>query len=116
MSAELKIIDETYELMRWVHQHVAKFPRNSRYSLGSRLELKVLDLLDELLTAKFSSQKEPSLQQAGLVNEQIRFLLRLCQDSHLISTKSHQFAVTKLSSIARQIQGWRKHQMAKMGR
>jgi hypothetical protein len=37
MSEELKVIDQTYELLLWTHRHVERFPRHSKFTVGSRL-------------------------------------------------------------------------------
>ena len=58
MSQELKIIDKTYELLFWLRQKVVNFPRHSKYSLGNRLESRLLDFLESLIEAKFSESKQ----------------------------------------------------------
>ena len=110
MSQELAVIEHTYELIVWTHRHVERFPKHSRYSIGSRLEDKLLQLLECLLQAKYSKCKVASLQSAGLLVENARFLFRLCKDSRLMSIRSHEHATRRIVEISRQIQGWRKSQ------
>ena len=109
MSEELAIVDRTYSLILWTHSHVAKFPKHSRFSLGTRLEDRVLTLLENLLDAKFSKIKVDELKRASLALEQYRFLLRLCKDTHLIAIGSHDFAVGQIVEISKQLQAWRRH-------
>jgi hypothetical protein len=113
MAEELKVVDQTYELVLWIHRHVERFPRHSKFSVGSRLEDKGMRLLELLIEAKFSSEKTESLRNAGLVAEQLRFVLRIAKDTHLIAIKSHGFATGQLVEICKQIQAWRKHQVAR---
>ena len=109
MAQELKIIDQTYELILWLRQKVVLFPRHSKYSFGHRIESRLLDFFESLLEAKYSRDKEETLSQAGLRLEQVRFLIRLAKDTRLISVSSHEYAVKTISEIGRQLQGWRKY-------
>ena len=109
---ELAVIDQVYELMLWAHNHVVKFPRHSRFSIGTRLEDTLGELMDCLVEAKYSRQKVDPLRRAGLLLEQFRIRLRLCKDTRLISINSHHFAIHQVVEIGRQIQSWRKYQGA----
>lgn len=110
MATELRVIDETYELILWTHRHITRFPRHSRFSIDGRLESGFLNLLDKLLEAKFSKNKLASLREASLQVEQIRFLFRLVKDTRLLSFNSHRHAVSCLNSIGKQLHGWKKQQ------
>lgn len=109
MPQELSIIEKTYQLIRWLHGHVIKFPRHSKYGLGNRLENCALDLLEKLIEAKFSKSKTEALRNASLALEKLLILLRIAKDFHLFSFKSHRFAVDETVQISRQLQGWRRY-------
>jgi hypothetical protein len=74
---ELTVITKTYDLILWSCHHTGKFPRNHRFVLGERLERNLYDLLETLIRAKYSRQRQPLLEQANLTLEILRFQVRL---------------------------------------
>ena len=50
-SEELVVIRKTYDLTLWSCQHTSRFPQNHRFVLGERIERKLYDLLELLITA-----------------------------------------------------------------
>jgi hypothetical protein len=44
--AELLVIDKAYELMLWTSNHVSRFPRVHKYTLGERLVKQVYTVLE----------------------------------------------------------------------
>ena len=108
-SSELAVILETQELVVWTSRHVAKFPRSHRHVLGARTEHRLWDLLDLLVEAKVTHDKQELLRKAAVAAEQLRFLLRAAAELGLLAQSSHHHACERLDSIARQISGWRRH-------
>jgi hypothetical protein len=67
-----KIITSAYDFIRWAIPHIAKFPRNQRYTLGDRIENKLFSLLELLIEAQYSKEKTNVLKKANLEIEQMR--------------------------------------------
>jgi hypothetical protein len=78
---ELVVITKTYDLILWSCNHTGKFPRNHRFVLGERIERKLYDLLETLIRAKYTRQRQPLLEQANLLLEILRFQMRLAKDT-----------------------------------
>ena len=55
--AELLVIDKTYVLVLWTANHVAKFPRTHKFTLGERLIKQVYTILEGLLRAKYTRDR-----------------------------------------------------------
>jgi hypothetical protein len=108
MPADLDIITKTYDLIQWTLNHTAKFSRAHRFSLGTRIEGRLYDLLDDLIEAKFTRDKAEILRRAALRTEQIRYQFRLAKDLHLLPLKSHHHALSLLEEIGRQLGAWRR--------
>jgi len=53
MDREVPVVLKLYELTLWTMNHTAQFPRHHRYSLGTRIEATLLDLLDLLIAARY---------------------------------------------------------------
>src|SRR5690348_9240894 len=72
-NQELVVITKTYDLILWSCNHTGKFPRNHRFVLGERIERNLYDLLEALIRAKYTRQRQPLLEQANLTLEILRF-------------------------------------------
>jgi hypothetical protein len=77
---ELTIITKTYDLILWSCNHTGRFPRNHRFVLGERIERNLYDLLETLIQAKYTRQRQPLLEDANLKLEILRFQMRLAKD------------------------------------
>ena len=50
---DLLVIDKVYDLAVWSARHVAKFPRSHKFTLGDRLTVRLYEILELLLRAKY---------------------------------------------------------------
>jgi len=108
-----KVITSAYDFIKWVIPHIAKFPRNQRYTLGERIESKLFCLLELLIEAQYSKEKIEALKKANLAIEQIRYLFRLAYDLRLIGIKTYELSSKYLAGIGAQVGGWIKQQNAR---
>ena len=95
-TEELTVITKAYDLILWSCNHTGKFPRNHRFVLGERIERNLYDLLEILIRAKYTKQRQELLEQANLVLEILRFQMRLAKDSKCLDVQSYGFARTTL--------------------
>jgi hypothetical protein len=107
---ELIVITKTYDLILWSCNHTGKFPRNHRFVLGERIERNLYGLLETLIQAKYSRNRQRLLEQANLALEVLRFQMRLAKDLECLKVKSYGFASKAIDDIGRQIGGWLKSQ------
>src|SRR3954452_11263173 len=77
---ELNVITRTYDLILWSCHHTGKFPRNHRFVLGERIERNLYDLLDLLIEAKYTRERQSLLRRGNLVLEVLRFQMRLAKE------------------------------------
>src|SRR4051812_35176434 len=96
---ELIVITKTYDLILWSCNHTGTFPRNHRFILGERIERNLYDLLEILIRAKYSRQRQPLLEQANLMLEILRFQMRLAKDFQSLKVESYAFAAKALDEI-----------------
>jgi len=110
MARELKIIQDFYDFMLWMLQHIEKYPRHHRYSLGYAMESRMQRVLELLLKAKYRKEKKTILDDANIELEILRFQLRLSKDLKILSVKSYGFGSKSLLDIGAQAGGWMKSQ------
>jgi hypothetical protein len=55
--SDLSIIEKTYDLIKWYVPIINRLPKNYKFLLGDRITTGLYDILDGLLTARYSSEK-----------------------------------------------------------
>src|SRR5262249_47452912 len=99
---------KTHDLIVWACHLTGKFPRNHRFVLGERIERNLYGLLELLLRAKYSRQRQPLLEQANLMLEILRFQMRLAKDWQCLKVESYGFAAKAIDEIGKLVGGWLK--------
>ncbi len=107
---ELSVITKTYDFLLWLIPMLDKFPRSRKFTLGDRIETNASDVLTMLIEAKFSRNKQTSLQKVNLLIEQLRFSLRLAKDLRCLSTKRYGHAAQLVNDIGTEVGAWLKQQ------
>jgi len=113
MSNAPNAITKTYDLLKWLMPAVSKYPRDKRYTLGSRIEDKLLAILDLLIQANYSKEKIGFLKQTNINLEIFRHLIRLSFDLRFIDLRRYEYISRETDEIGRLIGGWIKQQTAK---
>lgn len=99
-------VQACHELLLWVIPQLDKFPRVRRFTLGERLERGLLDVLELLVEAAYTRQKETPLKRANLRLEVVRHLWRLAHELKAISTRRYEYGATLIDDLGRQVGGW----------
>lgn len=73
-------LEAHYRFILWLVPAVERFPRRQKFLLGDRIQCTALDVLDALIEATYSRQRECFLARANLGIEKLRFLCRLARD------------------------------------
>jgi hypothetical protein len=55
---ELVVITKAYELVLWSCHHTGRFPRSHRFVLGERMERNLYDLLEALIQARYTRERQ----------------------------------------------------------
>jgi 23S rRNA-intervening sequence protein len=105
-AEELIVITKTYDLILWSCNHTSKFPRNYRFVLGERIERNLYGLLETLIRAKYTKNRQRFLEDANLTLEILRFQMRLAKDLQCLKVNSYGFAAKAIDEIGRLIGGW----------
>jgi 23S rRNA-intervening sequence protein len=103
---ELIVITKTYDLVLWSCNHTSKFPRNHRFVLGERIERNLYHLLETLIQAKYTKDRQRLLERANLTLEILRFQMRLAKDLQCLKVQSYGFAGKAIDEIGRLVGGW----------
>jgi 23S rRNA-intervening sequence protein len=99
-------VQSCHELMLWIIPQLDKFPRSRRFTLGERLETGLIEVLELLVEAAYTRNKESSLRRANLRLEVVRHLWRLAHELKTIATRQYEHGAKLIDDLGRQIGGW----------
>ena len=105
---ELVVITRAYDLVLWSCHHTGRFPRSHRFVLGERIERNPYDLLEPLIKARYTRERQGLLGRANLTLEVLRFQMRLAKDLQCLKVKSYGHAAKAIDEIGRLVGGWLK--------
>jgi hypothetical protein len=77
-------VEARSQFQTWLMPTVEKFPRSHKFTIGDRIEIAALDVLEMLIEAAYTKDRLQQLQQANPGIEKLRFLLRLAADLKLL--------------------------------
>lgn len=85
-------------------------PKKSRYTIGSRIENRFLDLLELTYIAYFTSKEEKSrkISECILVLDTLKFLISVAWEAKIISHKQYEDLALKLDETGKMFGGWKK--------
>ena len=101
-------VQDCHAILLWLIPHLDKFPRQRRFTVGERLETGMLAVLEQLVSAAYSRNKDEPLRAANLRLEVVRHLWRLAHELRLISTRQYEHGAGLLLNLGRQLGGWRR--------
>ncbi|TXH67411.1 MAG: diversity-generating retroelement protein Avd [Thiothrix sp.] len=99
-------VEHCHQLLLWLIPQLDKFPRDRRFTLGERLETRLLHVLELLVAATYTTEKTHLLKQANQELEVIRHLWRLCHELQIINTRRYEYGSNLLLALGKQVGGW----------
>ena len=94
---------------RW-QEYRNNFPKKSQYSLGDRIDILFLQVLELLFVASYQSKVEklPTIIAALKKTDVLKFLLRIAWELHALDTKKYAVISEEMDGLGRMIGGWKK--------
>ncbi len=103
-------INDCHQLLAWMLPQLDQFPRTRRFTLGEKLELLLMEVLENLLEATYQKGNN-KLQHLACANRKLavaRHFWRLGFELKGCSFKSYNHGAEQMVMLGRQIGGWRK--------
>lgn len=104
---ESPIFTKTYDFLRWIGQHVARFPKSERFRLARRIEDSAYAFYDQIAMA--ARHPEEGLVRLNLADDELvrlRVYLRLANDHQFTNPRQYQYASGMLVEIGKLLGGW----------
>lgn len=105
---DLPIIQKTYDLILWYVPRLNKFPRDTKFVLGDRIQATLYGFLEGLIRARYRREKVVLLGQLSEHIEILRMLVRLSCTTGCLAGNQQEYAARQIDEIGRQIGGWMK--------
>lgn len=102
------VLEKTYQFVLWIVPTVEKFPRAQKFMIGDRIQTAALDVMEHLIEAAYTRDKQAILNRTNLQLEKLRYLFRLAFDLRMMDMRRYEFAARALDEIGRMVGGWRK--------
>ena len=106
MKKRPPIYTRYYDLLGWILDRTAKFPKNMRFGLVQKIEMIALSLLEHFIEAIYRRDREKLYETVNLEIEKLRVFLRLSHDRGVLGASQLRYAVNELDEIGRMWHGW----------
>lgn len=113
--ANLPILNKAAGVYKLWQMYVRHFPKDLRYTLGGKIDLLFIEILESLFAASYliREQKLPHLQRATLKLDLLKFFLQLSWECKALDSKKFS-AISELTiEVGRMLGGWQKQVNAK---
>jgi hypothetical protein len=108
-------LDEPVLVARWQQvvgdllDRTARFPKAVRFTFAARIDNLALDVLEELVEARYASgqAKQGALRRADGRLARLRVLLRLAHDRRYLAHRGYEHVARGLDEAGRMLGGWR---------
>lgn len=107
---DLPIFVKWYEFLMWLFLTTEKFPKKARFTMSERLNNLALDMVEDLIEARYSREKWRQLQRSNLRLEKLRILLRICYEQKFITQANYKHAMYVLNEVGSMLGGWMRQQ------
>ena len=106
MSGSSPIFVKTYDLLVWLEQALAKFPKEQRFRLAARIEESLMRFYDLILYAARAKDRYSLLREADIELEKLRTLLRAAKDVKAMNFQQYQHAAEMTTEVGKLLGGW----------
>jgi hypothetical protein len=106
MIEELKIYRDASELVKRVFIIVKNFPRDYKFTLGTRIQNTVLDCVDLIYKAASHKEKAKYLDELVSKLDFLSFLVRTAKDMNIVTEKQYSLYIELSVPCVKQASGW----------
>jgi hypothetical protein len=106
MVEELQIYRDLSELNKRVFIIVKNFPRDYKFTLGTRIQNTALDCADLIYRAARHKDKKNDLDELVSKLDFLSFLIRTGKDMNIITEKQYGLYIEKSIPCVKQASGW----------
>ena len=110
---ELPLFVHWVDFLGWLLPATEKFPKKVRFTFSTRIDNLALDLLEDVVEARYTREKGAILRRANLRLEKLRVLVRICHTQRYLPTAGYEHASRRIDEAGRMLGGWIRQQGAR---
>lgn len=90
------------------HEFLPNFPRNSRQTLGQKIDGLFLEVIENIIKAGYSdkAEKEIFLKRASIKLDLLKFFLQVAWETRALDNKKYINLSEKLLEVGKMLGGW----------
>ena len=109
LATQSPIFAKSHDLLLWLLQHTARFPKSERFRMAKRVDDSAFRFYDLIARATKSGEKRRSvLLEADLELDRLRLNVRLCVELKLLNIAQYEHAAGQLVEIGKLLGWWLK--------
>ena len=112
MISEPVLVGQWERVLGDLLDRTARFPKAVRHTLAVRLENHALDILEDLIEARFvaGTRRQAALRRADLRLARMRALVRIAHERRYLDHRGYEHVARGMDESGRMLGGWRKSQ------
>ena len=112
-SIELPLFIHWEKTLSDILSRTEKFPKRVRFTLSSRIDNLALDILENIIEARYAKDKSAALAQASISLEKLRVFLRISHEERHLDNKGFEHVARNIDEAGRMLGGWIRSRSAK---
>jgi len=107
---DVPLVHKTCELYKLFHKYLKVFPKTEKYSLGKKIDILIIEILDNFLQAAYSAREKKIdlLEIADTKINLLKTLIRLANEVQALNNNKYLLLQEKLQEIGKMTGGWKK--------
>ena len=101
-------LEAMYRFLLWLIPTLEKFPRSQKFLLGDRIQTAALDVLEALIDATYTRERQGHLTGANRGLQKIRLFCRLAHELRYLDNRRYAHASREIDTVGRLVGGWLK--------
>lgn len=110
---DLPLFVHWLDFLEWLLPTTGGFPKSVRFTFANRIDNLALDVMEDIIEARFTRPKAVILRRANLRLEKVRVLMRLCHRRRYLANSGYEHASRHIDEAGRMLGGWIKQQEAR---
>jgi len=109
-NKDLPVFVKWLDFLEWLLPVTERFPKRVRFTFSNRINQLALDVVEDLIEARYTREKQAHLRRANLRLEKIRVLLRLSHRLRFLDYKRYEYAMKHINEVGKMLGGWLRQQ------
>ena len=107
---DLPIFIKWMDFLKWLLVTLDGFPKKARFNFSDRLTNLSLEIVEDLVEARYNKNKSVVLRRANMNLEKIRILIRICFELRFLSRQGYEHSSVLINEVGKMLGGWMKQQ------